>query len=93
MTYGELKYILDKYSISDDVHLLSNSGWECDETEMNGVCYNSNKNEVWFFQGDNVIEIEKYKDDGFYILYPFYDEKIEGYKNLKGNILFYNPSY
>ena len=54
MTYGELKYILDKYSISDDAHFLSNSGWECDETEMNGVCYNSNKNEVWFFQGDNV---------------------------------------
>lgn len=27
MTYGELKYILDKYSISDDAHFLSNSGW------------------------------------------------------------------
>lgn len=89
MTYGELKYILDKYSISDDAHFLSNSGWECCETEMNGVYYNSNKNEIWFGQGEYLNEVEKeYKNEGFQILYPFYDKEDDVYKDFEGYTLF-----
>ena len=87
MTYGELKYILNKNSISSDAHFLSNSGWECGETEMNGVYYNPDKNEVWFCTGDNLDEVKEYKNDGFKILYPFYDEETREYKDFKWNVI------
>ena len=88
MTYGELKCILDKNHIPDNTHLLSNSGWECGETEMNGVYYNPDRNEVWFGQGDWLGEIKEYKSDEFFILYPFYDENTREYKDFKGRVLF-----
>lgn len=89
MTYGELKYILDKYNIPDDVHFLSNSGWECSETEMDGVYYKPNKNEVWFGQAWCLNEVEKeYKNNGFQVLYPFYDKETDEYKDFEGNVLF-----
>ena len=89
MTYGELKHILDKNNIPDDAHFLSNSGWECGETEMNGIYYNPNKNEIWFGQGVWLGEVEKeYKNEGFQVLYPFYDKEDNVYKDFKGNTLF-----
>ena len=37
MTFKELQSLIEKYNIPEDVHLTSDSGWECDATEMNGV--------------------------------------------------------
>lgn len=88
MTYGELKYILDKNHIQDNTRFLSNSGWECDETEMNGIYYNPDKEEVWFTEGRWFSEIKEYKNNGFFVLYPFYDENTREYKNFKGEVLF-----
>ena len=50
MTFDTLQKIIDKNHIPPNVHLTSDSGWECDATEMNGLYYNENKNEIVFTQ-------------------------------------------
>ena len=52
MTFAQLNELIKKHNIPVDVHLLSDSGWECDETEMNGVWFNRERNEIIFTQGD-----------------------------------------
>ena len=55
MTFEILKKIIEKHSIPEDVELLSDSGWECGATEMDGVWYNAKLNVIEFTQdGKNV---------------------------------------
>ena len=51
MTYSELAKLLSENNIPVDVHLMSDSGWECDATEMDGVYYNKGENTIVFTQG------------------------------------------
>lgn len=53
MTFAELKEIIDKNKIPDNVLLLSHSEWECDATHMDGIWYCKDKNVVVFTQGDD----------------------------------------
>lgn len=55
MTFNKLKKIIETFKIPDNVILQSDSGWECSETEMDGVYYNKNTNTIIFTQ-----EISKY---------------------------------
>lgn len=50
MTFEKLSKIIEKYNIPKDVVLLSDSGWECSETEMQGVFYNREENKIIFTQ-------------------------------------------
>ena len=50
MTFEKLKELIEKYNIPSNVKLLSDSGWECDETEMDGVFYNEIENHIVFTQ-------------------------------------------
>ena len=50
MTFEKLKEMIEKYNIPSNVKLLSDSGWECDETEMDGVFYNEVENHIVFTQ-------------------------------------------
>ena len=50
MTAKELKEKLSKYNIPDDAILMSDSGWECDATDMDGIYYNEKENIVVFTQ-------------------------------------------
>ena len=50
MTLAELNEICRQNNIQDDVTLLSDSGWECCETEMNGVWYSEIDNMIVFTQ-------------------------------------------
>lgn len=61
MTYDKLTKIIEKYNIPKDVHLMSDSGWECNETEMNGILYNEEKNIIVFKQ-DTIYLEEYYKN-------------------------------
>jgi hypothetical protein len=55
MTFAILKKIIEKHNIQEDVELLSDSGWECSATEMDGVWYNAKLNVIEFTQdGKNV---------------------------------------
>jgi hypothetical protein len=50
MTFEILEGIIKKHNIPKDVRLLSDSGWECCETEMDGVFYNVEENHIIFTQ-------------------------------------------
>lgn len=55
MTAGELINIFKQNNIPNDTILMSDSGWECSATDMDGVYYNKLENTVVFTQ-----EINKY---------------------------------
>ena len=50
MTFGQLYNIIVDNNIPDEVHLMSDSGWECGATEMNGVYYDKFKKLIVFTQ-------------------------------------------
>ena len=50
MTFELLTEIIKENNIPSNVELLSDSGWECCETGMNGVYYNRSENKMIFTQ-------------------------------------------
>ena len=50
MTFATLQKIIADNDIPDDVHLMSDSGWECSATDMDGVYYNKRENTIVFTQ-------------------------------------------
>ena len=58
MTFERLSKLINKYNIPKNVHLLSDSGWECGATEMCGVYYNKKQNVIIFTQ--EISEYESY---------------------------------
>lgn len=71
MTFEQLNKIIKKNHIPKNVTLLSDSGWECDATDMSGVYYNKNENVIVFTQ--RCSEYEKY-DPNYN-----YNFKMDGY--------------
>lgn len=66
MTFKDLCKIIKDNNIPDNVILRSDSGWECSDTEMNGVWYNAIKNTIVFTQNneptyDMTTDIENWK--------------------------------
>ena len=67
MTFDKLSQIIDKYNIPHSVVLLSDSGWECDPTEMCGVRYSVADNTLIFtidngYETDNGSKIMRFVD-------------------------------
>ena len=50
MEMNTLLKLINKHNIPDDVLLRSDSGWECDATDMDGVYYNRKLNVIVFTQ-------------------------------------------
>ena len=50
MKLNTLLKLNNKHNIPDDVLLRSDSGWECDATDMDGVYYNRKLNVIVFTQ-------------------------------------------
>lgn len=50
MTAGELLNIFKRYNIPDNAILVSDSGWECSATSIDGVYYDKTGNTVVFTQ-------------------------------------------
>jgi len=61
MTFEKLEKIIKKNKIPKNVLLQSDSGWECNETEMNGVYYNKTQNRIIFTQ--YFSEYERYESN------------------------------
>ena len=61
MTFNKLYQIIAENNIPHDVILMSDSGWECDETHMNGVYYSSKLNTIIFTQKSE--DFDKYFND------------------------------
>ena len=62
MTFTELNKIIEENHIPYDVKLMSNSGWECSATDMDGVYYNREKNEIVFTESTHTRD-EWFKND------------------------------
>lgn len=50
MEINAILKLINKHNIPDDVLLRSDSGWECDATDMDGVYYNRKLNVIVFTQ-------------------------------------------
>lgn len=50
MIFAQLNKLIETYHIPSDVTLMSDSGWECDATHMDGVYYNEEDNVIVFTQ-------------------------------------------
>lgn len=64
MTYELLTKIIKENNIPKNVKLMSDSSWECDETEMNGIFYNKDKNVLIFTPNGDQYDRE-FNEDGF----------------------------
>jgi len=68
MTYKELKEIFRKNNIPEDAYLMSDSGWECNATDIDGVYYNRESNTIVFRQDINKYESYYTKERGWIAL-------------------------
>ena len=50
MKLNKLLELINKHNIPDDVLIQSDSGWECDATDMDGAYYNRKLNVIVFTQ-------------------------------------------
>ena len=50
MTVELFTKLVQKYNISPDCKMMSDSGWECNETEMDGTYYSREANQIIFTQ-------------------------------------------
>ena len=62
MTINLLNQLIKDNNISKDVKLLSDSGWECSETEIGGVWYSEEYNVIIFTQDYVTRYIYKYNE-------------------------------
>lgn len=60
MTKDELIEILSDNRIPNDAVIMSDSGWECDPTDIGGIWYNKDKNLVVLTQGGD-FELKTYR--------------------------------
>ena len=65
MTFNELNNLIKKYNIPSNVILQSDSGWECDETDMDGIYYNKTKNIIVFTQDFSKYESKYIIENGW----------------------------
>lgn len=68
MTIQLLCQIIEENKIPKDVHIMSDSGWECGSTEMDGLFYHRKSNTIVFTQGE-CSDREYEKSDEWEILY------------------------
>lgn len=69
MTFDILQKIIKENNIPSNVHLTSDSGWECDATEMDGVYYNEAENEIVFTQEGNEYDHPYHDSDEWKNIY------------------------
>ena len=74
MTFKLLSKLIKENNIPEDVELLSDSGWESSETEMNGIYYNREENKMIFTQiGDEYDHW--FDEEGWQLLHHNTSEK------------------
>lgn len=74
MTFEILKNVIEENNIPEDVRLTSDSGWECSATEMDGIYYNKEENEIVFTQHGDEYD-DYYESDGWKNIYKEEKEK------------------
>lgn len=69
MTISLFNQIVEENNIPSDAEMMSDSGWECDATKMNGIYYNKNKNTLVFTQEHNEYTYYAEHADEWKLLY------------------------
>lgn len=64
MTLEKLSEIMKEHNIPGDVRLMSDSGWECDATDMDGIFYNKKENILVFTQEGNANFMDEHYYNG-----------------------------
>lgn len=72
--------IMEKHNIPKNVTIKSDSGWECCETEMDGIYYNRKLNTMVFTQSGTVSD-DWFDEPGWELIYGN-NEKCQGCRNL-----------
>jgi hypothetical protein len=67
MTLKELNDICKENNIPENVTLLSDSGWECSETQMDGIWYSKTDNSLVFTQDEDLLEYKVDNADWHYL--------------------------
>ena len=81
MTFELLTEIIKENNIPSNVELLSDSGWECCATDMDGVYYNKLENTVVFTHMMNLVKERRELNDIFEvkkIIKEYYNEASYG---------------
>lgn len=74
MTLGKMLHILQENNVPKSARLMSNSGWECCATDMDGIYYSKKLNIVIFTQGTEFESNCGYEaSDGYKLLYKCAD--------------------
>ncbi len=68
MKLKELYEIIKKNSIPEDAILLSDSGWECGTTDMDGIYYNKKENIIVFTQEFDEFDKDYYNNPEWIML-------------------------
>lgn len=69
MTVGKFAQIIKENNIPEDAVMLSDSGWECSATDMDGIYYNKETNELVFTQCGDKYEHHYYNKPEWKLLY------------------------
>lgn len=78
MTFEKVKDLIVENNIPENVHLLSDSGWECSETEMDGIFYNQKENQIVFTQEGNEYDNPYWESPDWKLIH--YKEEMEDKK-------------
>ena len=80
MTVEVLLSIMEKHNVPKNVTIKSDSGWECCETDMDGIYYNRELNVMIFTQRGTVYN-DRFNEPGWKLIYGN-NEKCQGCRNL-----------
>lgn len=69
MTVGKFAQIIKENNIPEDAVMLSDSGWECSSTDMDGVYYNKETNEIMFTQEGDEYDHDYYNVSPWQLLH------------------------
>lgn len=75
MLFNKLKEIIDDNSIPYDVELLSDSGWECNETEIGSIYYNKEDNTIVLKQAIFNDKEAEYNNKKYNLIYNEKEDK------------------
>jgi len=74
MTVGKFVQLVKEHIIPEEAVMLSDSGWECGPSDMNGVYYNRFTNELVFTQHGDKYDRDYYNDPEWRLLYSDSEE-------------------
>ena len=74
MTIGEFSKLIKDNNIPEDAIMLSDSGWECGPSDMDGIYYSEGKNEIMITQEGNKYD-RYYDNEEWHLIHSIKNDK------------------